>query len=222
MPSPIYEAGVPVTHVRVRACNAEGQAYPGEMVKIPFAQVDTLECHGSVKRKPVFGREESLTISHLEVVFDGLKGNADWERISEETGERWVKLLDRCDQEGIDYETCDAYVDELMAMVDIITLECTGRSLVDNGVSHESLEIMSNTWKHAFVQFIWMRDLDWENLVKHLSDPNIGTHFEESYFQPDLDQALRFNMMTKLMAPLQAWNCALGTGAGGPGRRVGA
>merc|ERR1712224_1164309 len=112
-----------------------------------------LDCQGVVKRKPVFGREPALTISHLEIAFMGLKGGADYERVEDETAEQWV-------------------------------------------------------------QFVWMRDLDWENLVKHLSDPNIGTHFEESYFQADVDHSLKFNIMTKLMAPLRAWNGALNEGQG--------
>eukprot|EP00440_Ansanella_granifera_P047655 gb/GFBE01051618.1/.p1 GENE.gb/GFBE01051618.1/~~gb/GFBE01051618.1/.p1 ORF type:complete len:229 (+),score=45.74 gb/GFBE01051618.1/:1-687(+) len=211
MPSPFprYEENVPKDHCRVRCCNDEGEDLYGQKAAFPYAH-NTIKSQGVVKRKPIFSYDRDHTYSLLEPVFKDLGNGADHERLSERTQRMLCKLLDRCDLEAVDYHNCQGYVDELLAFCSEITRECTGRSLGQWGIFGEAELELRKAWMH-FVRLIWIRDFEWENMVRCLSDPNAQWSVSEDYFLEDPAQTVRYAISEKLMVPLQVWAFMLKT-----------
>lgn len=202
-PEPKYADDVPKDHCKVRSCNAEGQEFMGQAVPYPYAH-PTNKASGVVKRKPVFGHNKELTYSLLKSVFQGLGPNCDFERLSENTQLAWCAELDRCDQEPVDYNNCENYVIGLIELCNLITWECTGRDFAEWGVFEEVHSELGRAWCH-FVRLVWMRDLEWEDLVRHLSDPNREWSVNEDYFLEDPESAVKAVVSNKLLVPLQVW-----------------
>mmetsp|Transcript_50396 Transcript_50396/g.126969 ORF Transcript_50396/g.126969 Transcript_50396/m.126969 type:complete len:224 (-) Transcript_50396:20-691(-) len=205
MPSmhPRYEDGVPKDCCRIRCCNAEGQEYPGQRAPFPYAN-PTSKTKGIVKRKPVFSYDKEFTYGLLASVFEGVGGNADFERLSDRTQRVWCKTLDRCDLEAVDFEDCQSYIYELLALCDTITWECTGRSFEEWGILDAVQMELSKAWMH-FVRLVWMRDLEWEDLVRCISDPNAELSVEAEYHLTDPPAAVKHIVSSKLLVPLQVW-----------------
>jgi len=206
-PKPIYEAGLKKNECRVRACNEEGQEYPGQRVPFAYA-VPTAGTKGRVIRKQVFGRDKHFTAGLLNFVFEGLGGGADVERLSTKTRALWTKTLDRCDLEAIDIDDCDDYIMEMVDLCNQITYECTGGSFEEWGLRDHVRTELVQAWRH-FVRLIWMRDLEWEDLVRCLSDPNCETSINEEYFLPDPSAGTKHVVSNKLLVPLQVWGLLL-------------
>lgn len=206
MPSihPKYEDDVPKDHCRVRCCNAEGQEFAGQAVPFSYAH-PTSKVKGIVQRKPAFSHNKDFTYNLLKPVFQGLGGNCDYERLSENTQKAWCAELDRCDMETIDYNNCENYVMNLLQLCNLITWECTGRDFAEWGIFDEANQELGRAWVH-FVRLVWMRDLEWEDLVRYLSDPNREWSVNEEYFLPDPENSVRSIVSNKLMVPLQVWS----------------
>uniref|UniRef100_A0A6T0TSZ9 Uncharacterized protein n=1 Tax=Alexandrium monilatum TaxID=311494 RepID=A0A6T0TSZ9_9DINO len=209
-PHPKYEEGVPRDCCKVRSCNAEGQEFPGQMAQFPYAH-PTDKTKGIVKRKPVFGYDKEHTMSLLEPVFSGLGGNCDYERLDEKTLEAFCKLLDQVDMEAVQYEACEGYVNALLGMCNAITEECTGVSFMDMGIEQQVMDELGRAWMF-FVRLIWIRDLEWENLVRCLSDPNAEWSVDEDYYIQDPAPMVKYIVASKLLVPLQVWSVLLQAG----------
>mmetsp|Transcript_73177 Transcript_73177/g.210137 ORF Transcript_73177/g.210137 Transcript_73177/m.210137 type:complete len:225 (-) Transcript_73177:144-818(-) len=209
MPSmhPRYEEGVPKDRCRVRCCNEEGQEYPGQRAPFPFA-TPTAKAKGLVKRKPVFGCDKDFTYSLLESVFQDVGGGADYERLSERTQRLWSRTLDRCDLEAIDFRNCDEYVSELLSLCDNITRECTGWGFAERGLVEDVSIELAKAWRH-FVRLVWMRDLEWEDLVRCISDPNSDLSVDAEYYLSEPAAVVKHTVASKLLVPLQVWGLLL-------------
>jgi len=206
-PKPKYEDGVPPTHCRVRCCNEEGQEWPGQIAPFPYAR-STKKTKGIVKRKPVFAYDPEFCYKSLEAVFRGIGGGTDYERLSDETQQQWCEVLDVCDGEPVDYNECENYIGHLLELCNRITWECTGRSFMDWGI-HDAVAVeLGGAWRH-FVRRIWMREPEWENLVKYLSDPNNEWSVEEDYYLIDPSASVQHSIGSLLAVPLQVWGYLL-------------
>merc|ERR1712113_310471 len=117
-------------------------------------------------------------------------------------------ILDRCDLEAVDFNDCDYYVGELLGLCDDITWECTGRSFAEWEIDQEAYVELGRAWLH-FARLVWMRDPEWENLVRCLSDPNARFSVNEEYYLEDPDSAARHLVSDKLKVPLQVWGVLL-------------
>ncbi|CAE8589840.1 unnamed protein product [Polarella glacialis] len=202
-PHPLYEPDVPKDHCRVRCCNEEGQEWPGQKVTFQYAH-STLNEKGVVKRKPVFSHYRDHTYSLLEPIFRDLGGGSDYERLSDRSQKLLCEMLDRCDLEAVNYHECEAYVDGLLDLCSEITRECTGMSFAEWGLVGEARQELGKAWMH-FVRLIWMRDIEWENLIRYISDPNAEWSVSAEYFLVDPTKTLRHAVSQKLMVPLQVW-----------------
>mmetsp|Transcript_6624 Transcript_6624/g.10625 ORF Transcript_6624/g.10625 Transcript_6624/m.10625 type:complete len:223 (-) Transcript_6624:39-707(-) len=215
MPSakPNYGNGNLRDSCQVRCVNSEGQQRLGEITKYPYAH-DTTKTKGIVKRAPVFAHDPYLPFKLLENAFYDTSPSADYEKCSEATQKEWIDLLDRCDTEPVDYHDCEEYVTDLLQLCNLITFECTGATFADWGCAQEAQEELGKAWRH-FVRTIWIRDYDWDNLVKYLSDPNREWSVDEAYYLTDPEKTVKLLVKEKLMVPLQVWNVILkAAGAG--------
>mmetsp|Transcript_24319 Transcript_24319/g.54137 ORF Transcript_24319/g.54137 Transcript_24319/m.54137 type:complete len:229 (+) Transcript_24319:84-770(+) len=210
-PRPLYEDGVPKSHCRVRSCNEEGQEWPGQVPAFPYAH-PTDRTGGVVKRKPVFSHDADYTFEQLELAFEGVGMGADYERCSEATQRLWCRELDRCDLQAVDYHSRERYVDDLLRLCDRITLECTGHDFQELGIIGKTREELGVAWSH-FIREIWMRDPEWEDLIRCLSDPNREWSVDQPYYLHDPDAAVRQQVADRLLLPLQVWNCLLSAAA---------
>merc|ERR1740117_440688 len=203
-PHPAYAQDVPKGSCKVRCVNSEGQEKPGQIAAFPYAH-DTTKTKGVVRRENVFAHDPLLPVKLLEIAFHETSPSADHEKCSETTQKAWVDLLDRCDTEAIDFNDCEEYVTELLELCNLITFECTGATFADWGIVEEVQSELAKAWKH-FVRLIWIRDYEWENLVKCLSDPNREWSVQENYYLLDPGQVVKTLVRENLMVPLQIWN----------------
>lgn len=164
-----------------------------------------------MKRKAVFGYDQDYTYSLLEPVFSGLGGNCDHERLSEQTLDAFVKMLDKVDLEALQYEESEVYVNQMLGLCNAITEECTGMGFLEMGIEAEVMFELSKAWRH-FVRLIWIRDLEWENLVRCVSDPNAEWSVDEEYYVKDPSTMVRYMVSSKLLVPLQVWSVLLQEG----------
>lgn len=205
----VYNDGVPPTHCRVRICNEEGEEYPGQEVKFSYGH-PTDRTNGVVTRRPVFGYDPEHTYRELEKVFSGVGGGADADRLSEEVQKLWCDTLDQVDMQPVDFENCEGYIKSLMTLCDCITYECTGKNFVTWGFDRSSLTKMTRAWEF-FVRSIWVRDPEWENMVRYLSDPNRERSVDQEYYIEKAAPAVRREVTNKLLVPLEVWRQLLAT-----------
>eukprot|EP00930_Biecheleria_cincta_P065357 TRINITY_DN51126_c0_g1_i1.p1 TRINITY_DN51126_c0_g1~~TRINITY_DN51126_c0_g1_i1.p1 ORF type:complete len:228 (+),score=44.49 TRINITY_DN51126_c0_g1_i1:66-749(+) len=206
-PAPRYAEGVPKDHCQVRCCNEEGEERPGQKAAFPYAH-STMATKGVVKRKPVFSHDMEHTISLLEPVFQNVCVGSDYERLSERRQKEFCKMLDKCDLDGVSYHDCQFFIDGLILLCSQITKECTGKNFNEWGFVGQAEDELRKAWLH-FVRLIWIRDYEWENLVRCISDPNSRWSVNEDYFLEDPDKTVGYMVSHKLMVPLQVWSFIL-------------
>lgn len=185
-PHPIYEENVPKTHCRVRCVNNPS------VIKM-------------VERKPVFGHKSLLVHNALEEVFKNFL-NFEFERVSENTLETLIKVLDMADMEAIDFgntAVVDSYVDQLVHLTHQITAQC-GFSFHDLDVAEEAASQLKQAWTH-FLRLVWMRKPRWERLVKCVSDENRQWNKQEDYYLEDIEAEIEKLAINMLLVPIQVW-----------------
>eukprot|EP00746_Dinoflagellata_sp_MGD_P085779 gnl/MRDRNA2_/MRDRNA2_33943_c0_seq1.p2 gnl/MRDRNA2_/MRDRNA2_33943_c0~~gnl/MRDRNA2_/MRDRNA2_33943_c0_seq1.p2 ORF type:complete len:224 (+),score=49.15 gnl/MRDRNA2_/MRDRNA2_33943_c0_seq1:79-750(+) len=205
-PHPQYDPEVPNTHCRIRVCNAYGEEFAGQPVPVPFA-VSTLDTKGIVPRKGAFTYDQKEAEMLLSVVFAEVPGG-DWEKCSKDTKTKWAEHLDKIDLTPIDYNDCDAWINEMVPICEQLTREATGKdwsNVVKGGCEIQVEDIFKKALRHT-VRMIWMRDYEWEALICFLSDPNGERSVEEMYHTPSGSDTLKFNLLNKCLVFLQAWH----------------
>merc|ERR1712224_85467 len=114
------------------------------------------------------------------------------------------------DTEPIDWNDCDKYVDEMVRIAEKITVECTGKDFEAHCAKKEDVatldaeEELRKGIKHM-VRVIWMRDMDWENMVRFISDPNGPQSIEEEYWVEDVTMALKYHILNTTLVFIQIW-----------------
>ena len=115
---------------------------------------------------------------------------------------------------------CDDYVEELMRLCDSITRECSGLTFAQLGLKGDSENELRKGWVH-FVRLVCLRDYEWENVMKRLSEPaDAANEFSQKGAVAKMVQkAIR----DKLLVPLQLWEYLLrvSSGAASPVKKVG-
>lgn len=157
-----------------------------------------MDCKGVVPRKGAFTVHQEETEGLLHFVFESIPG-ADFEKCTKEMMTKWCEHLDKIDLTPVDYNSCDAWIKEMMEIIEKITIEATGKDM-----SSCHTELLEQALRHT-VRIIWMRDFEWENLIRFISDPNGETNVAELYHTKNLKSALAFHLLNKTICFLQAW-----------------